>query len=103
MKQINLFYKQYIQNGRFESDFVLFETFIIEINQLISSTKKIYYENQGKKLNNPLLQAKTYWSIFKTFCTMKKNPLVSSLMVKDRFVTDIKTKANIFNNYFPEQ
>ena len=28
----NLHYKQYIQNGRFESDFALLETFITELN-----------------------------------------------------------------------
>ena len=53
--------KQYIQNGRFESDFVFLENLITEINELISSTKNLYYENLAKKLNNPLLQAKTYW------------------------------------------
>ena len=56
----NLHYKQYIQNGRFESDFALLETFKTELNELISSSKSLYYENLGKKLNNPLLQTKTF-------------------------------------------
>ena len=64
--------KKYIQNGRFESDFVLLETLITELNELVSTTKALYYENLGKKLNNPLLQAKTYWSILKTFHKGKK-------------------------------
>ena len=34
---------------------------ITELNELTSST--LYYENLAKKLNNPLLQAKTYWSV----------------------------------------
>ena len=33
------FFKQYIQNGRFESDFLFLETLIIELNELISSLK----------------------------------------------------------------
>ena len=45
-------YKKYIQNGRFESDFVLLETLTTELNELVSTTKP---------LNDPLLQAKTYW------------------------------------------
>ena len=65
-------YKKYIQNGRFESDFVLLETLITELNELVSTTKALYYENLGKKLNNPLLQAKTYWSILKHLITAKK-------------------------------
>ena len=61
MKAKKILYKKYIQNGRFESDFIFLENLITELNELISSTNASYYENLGKKLNNPLLQAKTYW------------------------------------------
>ena len=71
IKTKNLLFKQYIQNGRFESDFLFLENLITEINELISSTKNLYYEKLAKKLNNPLLQAKTYWSILKSFITKK--------------------------------
>ena len=73
IKTKNLLFKQYIQNGRFESDFVFLENLITEINELISSTKNLCYENLAKKLNNPLLQAKTYWSILKSFYSEKKS------------------------------
>ena len=63
----------------------------------------MYYENLGQKLNNPLLQAKTYWSILKTFYNGKNVPLIPPLLVDNKFVTDIKTKANIFNKFFAEQ
>ena len=66
--------KKYNQNGRFESDFVYLENLIIELNELISSTKALYYENLAKKLNNLLLQAKSYWSILKTFYNDKDIP-----------------------------
>ena len=49
IKTKNLYFKQYIQNGRFESDFIFLESLIIEINDLISSTKKLYYANLAKK------------------------------------------------------
>ena len=99
----NMLYKQYIQNGRFESDFDLVKNLITEVNELVSSAKTLYYENLAKKLNNPLLQPKTYWSILKTFYNDKKIPLIPPLLIKDKFVTDIKTKADIFNNFFAEQ
>ena len=63
---------KYIQNGRTESDFLLHEMLITELNELINITKVLYYENLSKKLNNPLLQTKTYWSILKTFNNEKK-------------------------------
>ena len=50
IKTRNLLYKQYIQNGRFESDFLLLETFITEFNELILFTKSLHYEDLGKKL-----------------------------------------------------
>ena len=96
-------YNKYLQNGRFESDFVLLETLITELNELIVTTKALYYENLGKKLNNPLVQAKTYWSILKTFYNCKKIPLIPPLLVNDKFVTDMKTKADIFSKIFAEQ
>ena len=99
----NLLFKQYIENGRFESVFVFFETIANELNELISSTKALYYDNLAKKLNNPLLQAKTYWSILKTFYNDKKIPLIPPLLVDDKLVTDIQKKANVFNKFFAEQ
>ena len=95
-------YKKYIQNGRFESDFVYLENLIIELNELISSTKVLCYVNLAKKLNNPLLQAKTDWSILKTFFNAKKISLIPPLLVDDKHVTDIKTKVHIFSEYFAE-
>ena len=95
-------YNRVIQNWRSESDFVLLETLITELNELIATTKALYYENLAKKLYNPLLQAKTYWSILKTFYNGKEIPLIPPLLVRDKFVTDMKTKADIFNDFFAE-
>ena len=103
IKEKDTMCSKYIKSGRFESDFVLLETLIIELHELIDTTKTLYYENLGKKLNNPLLQAKTYWSILKTIYNGKKIPLIPPLLVNDKFVTDMKTKADIFNNFFAEQ
>ena len=103
MKAKNKLYKQYIKNGRYESDFVFIESLVNEINELISNAKNLYYVNLAKKLNNPLLQAKTYWSILKTFYNDKKIPLIPPLLIDDKFVTDIQAKANIFNKFFADQ
>ena len=76
IKAKNVPNKKFIQNVRFESDFVYLQNFIIELNELMSSSKVLYYEKLAKKFNNLLLQAKTYWSIFNTFYNDKKNPLI---------------------------
>ena len=72
IKTKNLLFKQYMQNERFESDFGFLKALITELSDPISSTKTLYYENLAKKLNSPLLQAETYWSILKTFYNDKK-------------------------------
>ena len=79
------------------------ESLIAELNDLISFTKDSYYENLAKKLNNPLLQAKAYWSILKSFYDDRKVPLIPPLLIDDKFVTDIQTKTNILNKFFIDQ
>ena len=52
IKAKNRLYKKYTQKERFEIDFIRLENLIIELNERISSTKALYYENLTKKLNN---------------------------------------------------
>ena len=67
--------------------------------------KNFQYGNleKKKKLNNPFIQTKAYWLILKTFYNKKKILQIPHLLVKDRFVIDIKKKANIFNSFFAEE
>ena len=48
------------------------------------------------------MQAKVYWSILKTFYNDKKIPLIPPPLADNNFITDTKTKANIFNKFFAE-
>ena len=50
IKSKNNMYNKYIQNRRFESDFLLLKTLITELTELISTTKVLYYQNLSKKL-----------------------------------------------------
>ena len=54
-----LLFKQYIQYGRFESEFVFLGTLITEINELISSTKNLIPPNIMKTLQNETKQSAT--------------------------------------------
>ena len=87
----NTFYQKYIEKGRLESEFILLEKSITELNNLIFSTKTLYYENLAKNLNNPLLQTKPYCSTLKTFYNDKKVTKIPPLLQDDTFVTDMKT------------
>ena len=50
-----------------------------------------------------MLQAKTFSSILKNFYNDKKVRIIPPLLIDDKFVTDIQTKVNIFNNFFADQ
>ena len=45
METKNKLYQQYIQNGKFENNLVFIESLIAELNDLISYTEDLYYEN----------------------------------------------------------
>ena len=102
IKAKNKLYKQYIENGRFEGDFVFIKTMISQISDFITSTEDLYSKNLTKRLNNPLLHAKTYWSILKTVYNDRKIPIIPLPLI-DKFVTDIQTKSNIFDKFFAYQ
>ena len=50
IKTKNKLFNQYIQNERFESDFVLVERSVTKLSGLVSHTKTLYYENYAKKI-----------------------------------------------------
>ena len=56
-----------------------------------------------EKLNDRTIPTKSCWTILKAFYNNKKIPLIPPLLINDKFVIDIKTKANIFYKFFGEQ
>ena len=63
----------------------------------------MYYYRLGKRINDPSTSAKTYWTILKTFYNKGKIPLIPTLLVNNSFVTDLKDKSNLFNDFFCKQ
>ena len=43
---------------------------------------------------------KTYWSLLKTFLNNKKIPCIPPLLQDNKYVTDFKKKAELFNLFF---
>ena len=44
-----------------------------------------------------------YWSILKTFFKNKKIPVIPPIFHDNKFITDFKQKAEIFNSHFSKQ
>ena len=73
------------------------------MSSLIEESKNQYYTRLSHELLDPKTSQKSYWSILKTFLNNKKIPSIPPLLHQDKFVTDFKEKANIFNNFFADQ
>ena len=66
----------------------------------MNSSKFKYHDPLAKKLDNPKIEGKTYWSILETFVNGSKIPLIPPLSVGNRLATDVLAKANLFNDLF---
>ena len=61
--------------------------------------KNKYYSKVARKSLDP----KTYWSILKTFLNNKKIPVIPPIFHDNKFITDFKQKAEVFNSHFSKQ
>ena len=54
-------------------------------------------------LNNTQKNSRSYWSLMKISLNNKKIPLISPLYHENRFITDFKEKAELFNSFFSKK
>ena len=96
-------YKKFIKNGCKESDLIELKNHSSYCSDLISSSKKEYFNKLSNKLSNPYIGPKTYWSILNGILGKVKIPAIPPLIVNNCFETDFLKKANIFNEFFASQ
>ena len=73
------------------------------LNASIEVAKEKYYHNTVSKLINTQKNSKVYWSLLKIFLNNKKIPIIPPLFYENRFITDFKEKAQLFNIFFSKQ
>ena len=73
-----------------------------ELDSIISNKQK-YYSRLSKKLADSMASTKSYWSTLQMFLNNKKIPCIPLLKHQNKYVTDFKEKAEIFNSFFAEQ
>ena len=103
IKERDLFYQQlkkYKLNFTYSD---VMNELTLELSSIISQRKDNYFLQLAKKLNDPQINAKTYWSILKTFFNGRKIPTIPPLLIDGKIVSDFKEKANIFNEFFCRQ
>ena len=74
-----------------------------ECYEVIKNAKERYLRDLGAKLANPTTGQKSYWKILNKFLNKCKIPRIPPLFVQNKFITNCKEKAAIFNNFFSTQ
>ena len=78
----------------------MLQNVIIEMPEVVCKINDDYQKHLARKLTNPKTSSKIYWSILKTFYNGKKVPLISPLVIRNKFESHFKRKADHFNNFF---
>ena len=81
----------------------MFQSFQSQLSSLIANLKNKYYSKVAKELLDLSTSPKTYWSILKTFLNNKKTSVIPLIFHDNRFITEFKQKAKIFNSRFSKQ
>ena len=74
-----------------------FKALQYQLHLSIKESKEKYYTKLSSRLADPLT---TYWSILKTFLNNKKIPYIPPPFHENKFITDFKEKAKLFNHSF---
>ena len=74
-----------------------------QLKLLTGSSKERYYLRISKKLMDPMTSAKTYRSVLKSLLNKKNVPSIPPLFHQNKYVTDFKKKAELFNCFFAKQ
>ena len=75
----------------------------LDISNATSSSKLKYHERLTNKLNDPKTFPKTYLAILKTIVNDSRIPMIPTLLVYNKLVTEFLDKRNRFNNFFAIQ
>ena len=75
----------------------------VRLSDLIDDSKQKYYLRLSQKLNTIQKSTKEYCALLEIFLNNRKIPVFPPLFCNNKFVTDCKEKAELFNSFFAKQ
>ena len=103
IQEINNKYRSYILSKKNPQIFEKVKYLQNQLKFLTESIKERYCLRISKKLKDPMTSAKTYCSILKSLLNNKKIHCIPPLFHQNKYVTDFKKKAELFNCFFAKQ
>ena len=73
------------------------------LRDLIDDSKRKYFLRLTQKLNTIQKSSKAYWALLKIFLNNRKIPVIPPTFHNNKFATDFKEKAELFNFFFAKQ
>ena len=103
IKRKHRVYNKYVRRGRKSEEWEYVRVIRNETSKIITDAKETYFASLGRKLSNPAIGLKVYWSTFNKIINKKKMTNIPPLLENGIFVTNFQTKADIFNDLFVKQ
>ena len=103
LKNQNKIHKKFKRNGYKNEDKIVLDRLRNQCFDIITYAKEKHLKDLGDKLANPATGQKTYWKIVNKFLNKCKVPRIHPLLIQDKYITNCKDKAVLFNNYFTSQ
>ena len=103
IKRKHRVYNKYVRRGRRPDEWDNVRLIRNDTSKMITIAKDNYFASLGRKLSNPAIGIKTYWSTLNKIVNKKKATNIPPLLENGLFVTNFQNKAEIFNNYFVQQ
>ena len=103
IQEKNVVFKNYCNNSNNIDLKCCLEYLQACLDASIEVAKEKYYHNTVNNLINIQKNYKVYCSLLKIFLNNKKTPIIHPLFYENRFITDFKEKAQLFNIFFSKQ
>ena len=96
-------FKKWIERGRILDEKERVNKIQYETNKIIINAKNKYTSDLAKKNCDSNTGSKCFWTAFNTLVNKKKITNIPPILEKEKYISNFKDKAEIFNNYFALQ
>ena len=96
-------YKRYIRKNSPPAEKPALDEMKNEYNKLVQTEKEKYLSRLGAAVSDPRTGVKKYWTCLKKLLNNSTSSIIPPILHVGVFITDIKEKCVIFNEYFKNQ